>query len=69
MTKEDENKIKWSDSIAELIVDALLDCELIEKEEFQRSVANVSEELFVRLLVNDYQPPNDFKLLTENTQQ
>ena len=69
MTKEDENKIKWSGSIAELIVDALLDCELIEKEEFQKAVTVVSEELFVRLLVNDYPPPNDFKLLTENTQQ
>ena len=46
----------WSDNIASLAVDALVDCGLIKKEEFIKASGIVAEEILVRLLLNDYPP-------------
>ena len=66
MTKENEDKSKWCDGISEIIVDCLLDGGVVKKEDFKKAQEIVAEELFVRLLVNDYPPPYDFTLLSEN---
>lgn len=56
MVKVAEDVKTWSDSIAALAVDALIDCEFIKKEDFQKASASVAEEILVRLLLNDYPP-------------
>lgn len=48
----------WSDRVAALAVDALLTGKVLRKEDFDRAVAIVSEEIFVRLTLRDY-PPTD----------
>ena len=47
----------WSDDIAILIADALVDSGHISKENLSAVANIVSEELYVRLTVNDYPPP------------
>ncbi|HEX8721686.1 MAG TPA: hypothetical protein VF736_13710 [Pyrinomonadaceae bacterium] len=47
----------WSEGVAELAVDALVDAGLIAKKDFERAVAVVAEEIFVRLVIGDYPPP------------
>lgn len=44
----------WSNRIAALTVDALVDQGLIRQEDFERGVNIVSEEILVRLSLNDY---------------
>jgi len=56
MEKNDEVKT-WCDRIAALAVDALVDGGLIKKEEFEEASAIVAEEILIRLLLNDYPPP------------
>ena len=56
MEKNDEVKT-WCDLIAALAVDALVDGDLIKKEEFEEASAIVAEEILIRLLLNDYPPP------------
>ena len=46
----------WSDHVAGLVVDALIDGGLIGRDDFQRAVDIVSEEVFARLCVRDYPP-------------
>jgi hypothetical protein len=48
----------WSDRVAALAVDALLTGKVLRKEDFDRAVAIVSEEILVRLTMGDY-PPTD----------
>ena len=49
----------WSHAKAELAVDALVDAGLIRVEDFDRAVAVVAEEIFVRLILGDYPPPEE----------
>lgn len=67
MTKDDAEIKVWSNGIAELIVDAMLDSKLVRKEDFKKAVDVVAEEIFVRLIMGDYPPPCDSKQLLENT--
>jgi hypothetical protein len=69
MTKENEEIQVWCNSVAEIAVDAMLGCELVKKDNFKLAVDIVAEEIFVRLIVGDYPPPCNRKLLVENTQQ
>jgi hypothetical protein len=48
----------WSDHVAALAVDALIDAGLIRRDDFEKAAATVSEEVFVRLCLLDY-PPAD----------
>jgi len=53
----DNDKVKiWSDNIADLVIDALVDCGIVKKEDFEKASA-AAEEILVRLLLNDYPPP------------
>ncbi len=57
---EDKEDIKtWSDNIAALAVDVLVDSGLIKKEDFQTASAIVAEEILVRLIMKDYPPMQD----------
>jgi hypothetical protein len=44
----------WCKKIAELGMDALVDCELVRKENFDQATAIVAEEILVRLNMGDY---------------
>lgn len=55
MADNDEVKI-WSDHIASFVVDALVDCEFVKTEDFEKAAAVAAEEILVRLLLNDYPP-------------
>jgi hypothetical protein len=46
----------WSDHVAALAVDGLREAALIDSHEFEKFVAIVSEELFIRLGLHDYPP-------------
>ena len=39
-----------------MAVDALLDAGLVRREDFDRAVGVVAEEIFVRLVLGDYPP-------------
>jgi hypothetical protein len=49
----------WSNSVSVLAVDVLLDAKLIKKEDFDKAVAIVSEEISIRLIMGDYPPDNN----------
>ena len=61
------NVESWSEAVAGLAVDALVDAELIAKENFDRAVAIVAEEILVRLVVGDYPPPEESQPLTNGS--
>ena len=46
----------WSEDVAALAVDALLDAGLVRKEDFGLAVKVVTEEILVRLQLGDYPP-------------
>jgi hypothetical protein len=54
--QEDEDTKTWCESIAGIIVDAMLDAKLVDKAKFEKAVEIVSLELFVRITVGDYPP-------------
>jgi hypothetical protein len=49
----------WSDHVAALAVDSLLDAGLIRPNELKRATNIVSEEIFVRLCLRDYPPSKE----------
>ena len=49
----------WSEGVAELAVDALLDAGLVRREDFDRAVSIVAEEILVRLALGDYPPEEE----------
>ncbi len=53
---EVESLESWCEGRASIAVDALLDANLVRREDFDRAVAIVTEELFVRLIIGDYPP-------------
>lgn len=59
MLKDNEDIKTWSDNIADFAVDALVDSELIKKDDFQTASAIVAEEILVRLIMKDYPPTQD----------
>lgn len=46
----------WSEGIAELAADALVDAGLVRKDDFARATAVIAEEIFVRLILGDWPP-------------
>jgi hypothetical protein len=64
MTKEVEEMQIWSDDVAGIVVDAMVDAKLVELEKFKDAVDVVSLEIFVRLICGDYPPPCKPKQLT-----
>ncbi len=57
---------EWSDSVAGLAVDALVDHGLIQRADFDRAAKIVSKEIVVRLCLRDYPPPEDPKIENKN---
>jgi hypothetical protein len=54
------NDVKaWSDHVAGLAADALLEAGLINRDDFERSAAIISEEVFVRLCLCDFPPSSE----------
>ena len=51
--REDDGTLT-SKSLAELIVDALLDAEILREDHFKRAVAIAEEEINVRKIAGDY---------------
>jgi len=49
----------WSEDVAALGVDMLVDHGLIRKEDFERATKIVAEEILVRLSLGDYPPPEE----------
>ena len=49
----------WSEGVAVLAVDALLDADLVKREDFDQAVSIVAEEILVRLVLGDYPPPEE----------
>ena len=50
---DDEIDTAWSRSMASLAVDALMRAEVISKNEIERALAIVAEEIYVRLALRD----------------
>lgn len=51
------NSKAWSDRVAGLVVDALLTAKILKKEDFEKAVEIASEEINVRLCLQDLPPP------------
>jgi len=68
MTKENEEYQQWSNDIAELIADAMIDAKLISKEQFEESVTVIGLEIFVHFISGYYPPPLKPKLLSNETE-
>ncbi len=58
---------EWSDSVAELAVDALVDAQLVPKDKFDDASSIVAEEIFVRLILGDL--PDSKPLLESKAQE
>jgi hypothetical protein len=67
MKELDKTRMEWCESVASLAVDVLINCNLVEKDKFDEAVEIVAEEVWIRLIVNDYPPPFNMKLL-ENSE-
>lgn len=46
----------WCDSIARLVADALVDGGMVQHSDFKQAAEIISEEIWIRLLINDYPP-------------
>ncbi|MBT5018669.1 MAG: hypothetical protein HON04_07975 [Planctomicrobium sp.] len=53
---EDSGAMKWAEKIAALAADALLNAKLIEADQLNLSVEIISEEILVRLCLDDLPP-------------
>jgi len=47
----------WSEEVAALGVDMLVDHGLVQKADFDRATKIVAEEIRIRLAIGDYPPP------------
>ena len=56
MTELDAEQKEWSTAVAELVVDALRDHDLISESARRDAVEVVMDEIWARLLVHDYPP-------------
>lgn len=65
MTKESEEFQKWSNDVADLVADAMIDAKFITEDQFEQAVEVIGAEIFVRLITGDYPPPLKPKLLSE----
>ena len=51
-----KTQASWSEEVAALSVDMLVDHELVAKEDFDRATKIVAQEILVRLNMGDYPP-------------
>jgi len=55
----DDTLESWSEKVAALGVDVLVDNGLIQKANFERATSIVAEEIRIRLAMGDYPPPEN----------
>ena len=60
---DNEEVETWSNKVATLAVDMLVDYGFVKTEEFEKASEVVAEEILVRLLLNDYPPPLSEKII------
>jgi hypothetical protein len=48
---------QWSNRVAALAVDALIYPGIVKREDVEKAIAIVGEEIYARLCVRDYPPP------------
>lgn len=68
MTEENVKFQNWSNDVAELIADAMIDAKLISKEQFEESVSVISLEIFVQFICGNYPTLLKPKLLPNETE-
>lgn len=59
LIKMKETVEEWCESIAMLIIDALVDEAIIKKEDFDKAAAIASEEILIRLNLEDFPQSNN----------
>ena len=52
----------WSDHVANLAADALVEARLVNRDDFERAAAIISEEVCVRLCLHDFPPASEAEL-------
>jgi hypothetical protein len=52
----------WSDQIATLAADALIEARLVSRDDFDRVADVIAEEIFARLCLLDFPPTNESEL-------
>jgi hypothetical protein len=52
----------WSDPIAALAADALVEARLVSRDDFDKVAAVIAEEVFVRLCLRDFPPGGESEL-------
>lgn len=53
MNAKDEKIWGWSERVAGLSVDALVDAGFVSKEDFDSAIDIVAEEIYIRLIIDD----------------
>lgn len=53
----------WSDQIAVLAADALVEARLVRRDDFDRTATVIADEGFARLCLRDYPPADESELL------
>jgi predicted RNA-binding protein associated with RNAse of E/G family len=56
---DSKTQASWSEEVAALGVDMLVDHGLIQREDFERATKIVAEEILVRLRIGDYPPAEE----------
>jgi hypothetical protein len=49
----------WSDQVAALAADALVEARLVSRDDFDKAAAVIAEEVFVRLCLHDFPPAGE----------
>ena len=57
---------EWSDKVATLVADALVEAGILSKQDFEKTIEIISEEVNVRLCLDDY--PQTIQKTTNNTE-
>ena len=52
----------WSDQIAGLVADALVEARLVSRDDFDRVTDVIAEEVFARLCLRDFPPTEESEL-------
>ncbi|MGC9505238.1 hypothetical protein [Baaleninema sp.] len=61
-----QTKKSWSQNVASLGVDMLVDNGLIKKEDFELATEIVAEEIWVRLTMEDYPPMTEDRTTSDD---
>ena len=52
----------WSDHVASLSADALIEARLVGQDDFEQALGIISEEIFARLCLHDFPPISEHGL-------